>query len=114
MRGFEKAGIWPFNPDHFDFMWEYHEQQQNTSSADPAQPHPLPPQPSTPEQHCACLLNEVEHLQHSPPDTPSRPMQLIKELKEQVERGQAHEAILSKCIHEFGATEGARLKTGDR
>jgi hypothetical protein len=116
VRGFEQAGIWPFNPDRFDFMREYHEQQQNatSSSADPAQPRPLPPQPSTPKQCRARLLNEVEHLQHSPPDTPSRPMQLIKELKEQVERGRAYEAILSERIHELGATEGARSKTGDR
>jgi hypothetical protein len=115
VRGFEQASIWPFNPDCFDFMREYHKQQQNTasSSPNPTQPQPLPPQPSTPEQCRARLLNEVERLQHSPPDTPSRPMQLVKELKEQVERGRAYEAILSERIHKFGATEGARSKTGD-
>jgi hypothetical protein len=83
--GFEQAGIWPFNPNHFDFMWEYHEQQQNAASsfANPT----LPLQPSTPKQHHACLLNKVGHLQHSPPNMPSHPMQLIKGLKEQVECG---------------------------
>ena len=137
VRGFEQMGIWPFNPDNFDFMWKYrHEQgrgqqsvspQSNTdvfhspissSEKTPTSHHQVPTSPrslivSTPDHERQQLISEVEALQQSLPDTPSHPLKLLAQLGDQVIWGCMQEAILSKRIREFGATEKGCSKTGD-
>ncbi|KAJ7184049.1 hypothetical protein GGX14DRAFT_409344 [Mycena pura] len=121
--GFERAGIYPLNPDRFDFLVCWRELQAcpqatpSRSVSPDSETLPPPGDPSSPARKNKTnrVLAQNTRLLNSPPATPSSLLRALKDSHAELVQYRARGAIQGGRIRDLQATKDAReKKKGDR
>ncbi|KAJ3732254.1 hypothetical protein DFJ43DRAFT_1074446 [Lentinula guzmanii] len=115
VAGFERTGIYPYNPNHFEFLHRYHEGQVEKARIGT---HCLSPtssltslsdedDPSTPQRRER--TNQILKYSHSllcpPPLTPTAALKALRTITNEAECLRARVGIQNGCIRELQKTE---------
>lgn len=120
VEGFERAGIYPLNPERFDFLTQWRQQQANggTPLRTASSPIPdLPDDPSSParKQRTNEVLADIKNVLDSPPATPTRCLDALSAGLSEIVQYRTRTALQGGRIRELQGTKDSRhKKKGDR